>query len=177
MELKLDKCEYIVGYARISGGTLFLTNSRLLIERGFRAFGEKTKSIRIMNITEAKLNKNFLFGSNIDIKYFEEGKAKTIFFEFTDEIKAKEIMDRIRSLQKGEILKPVEVPKGETGGISLEEAEQVALNFMGKRVSDLKVEEIKHMAGAWNVILSNHNKYAVVVGDDGKVEAWKEIAS
>lgn len=177
MELKLDKGEYIVGYARISGGMLYLTNSRLLIERGFRAFGEKTKSIRIANITEAKLNKNFLFGSNIDIKYFEEGKEKTIFFEFTDEIKAKEIIDRIHSLQKGEILKPIEVPKGEMGGISLEEAEQVALNFMEKRAANLKVDEIKHIAGAWNIILSNHDKYAVVVGDDGKVEAWKKITS
>ncbi len=175
MELNLNKDEYIVGYARIAGGILFLTNSRLLIDRGFRIFGEKTKSIRIKDICDLKLNKSFLFGTNIDIKYLDENKEHTVFFDFIDPAKAEEFIDKIRSLQNGEILMQVEVPKGEMGGISLEEAEQTALNFMEKRTPDLKVDEIKHIAGAWNVILSNHDKYAVVVGDDGKVEAWKKI--
>lgn len=175
MELKLDKDEYIVGYARIAGGVLFLTNSRLLIDRGFRVFGEKTKSIQIKDIRDFKLNRSFLFGTNIDIKYLDENKEHTIFFDFTDQTKAKEFTDKIRSLQNGETLMLVEVPKGEMGGISLEEAEQVALNFMVNRVPNLKVDEIKHLAGAWNIILSNHDKYAVVVGDDGKVEAWKKV--
>jgi hypothetical protein len=175
MELKLDKEEYTVGYARIGGGVLVLTNFRLFIDRGFRVFGEKTKSIRIKDIIDVKFNKSFLFGSGIDIKYVEENSEHTIFSEFTMPAKAKEIVDKIHSLQKGDILKAVEVPKGETRGISLEEAEQIALDFMEKKAGGLKVDEIKHFAGAWNVILSNNEKYAVVVGDDGKVEAWKKL--
>ena len=175
MEPKLDKDEYTVGYARIGGGVLVLTNFRLFIDRGFRVFGERTKSIRIKDIIDIKFNKSFLFGTGIDIKYVEEKSEHTIFSEFTVPAKAKEIVDMIRSLQKGDILKAVEVPKGETGGISLEEAEQIALDFMGKKAGGLKVDEIKHFAGAWNIILSNNEKYAVVVGDDGKVEAWKKI--
>lgn len=175
MGLELDKDEYTVGYARIGGGVLVLTNLRLLIERGFRVFGEKTKSIRINDIIDVKFNKSFLFGTGIDIKYVEKNREHTIFSEFTEPAKAKEIIDKISSLQRGEILMPVEVPKGEMGGISLEEAEQIALDFMEKRAHNLAVYEIKHIAGAWNIILSNHDKYAVVVGDDGKVEAWKKI--
>ena len=175
MELKLDKDEYPVGYARIGGGVLVLTNLRLLIDRGFRVFGEKTKSIRIKDITDVKFNKSFLFGTGIDIKYVEDNREHTILTEFTAATEAKEIIDKVRSLQKGDILTPVEVPKGEVGRISLEEAEQIALNFMEKRASNLKVEEIRHIAGAWNIILSNQDTYAVVVGDDGKVEAWKKI--
>lgn len=176
MELKLDKDEYTVGHARIAGGLLVLTDSRVLIDRGFRVFGQKTKSVQIKDIIDLKFNKSFLFGASINIKYVEEKKENTVFFEFIDAAKAKEIADKIRSLQKGEILTPIEVPKGEAGGISLEEAEQIALNFMEKRAPDMKVDEIRHIAGAWNVVLSNHDKYAVVVGDDGKVEAWKKIA-
>lgn len=175
MELKLDKDEYTVGYARIGGGVLILTNFRLLIDRGFRVFGEKTKSIRIKAITDAKFNKSFLFGTGIDIKYVEKNKEHTLFTEFIVVTEAKEIIDKIRSLQKGDILAPVEVPKGEVGRISLEDAEQIALNFMEKRAHNLKVDEIKHIAGAWNIILSNQDRYAVVVGDDGKVEAWKRL--
>ena len=175
MELKLDKDEYTVGYARTGGGVLVLTNLRLFIDRGFRVFGERTKSIRIKDIIDVKFNKSFLFGTGIDIKYVEENSEHTVFSEFSVPAKAKEIVDKIHSLQKGDILESVEVPKGETGGLSLEEAEQIALDFMGKKVSGLKVDEIKHFAGTWNIILSNHNRYAVVVGDDGKVEAWKKI--
>lgn len=175
MELKLDKDEYTVGYARIGGGILVLTNLRLLLDRGFRVFGEKTKSIRIKDITYVKFNKSFLFGTGIDIKYVEENREHTIFTEFTAATEAKAIIDKVRSLQKGDILTPVEVPKGEMGRISLEEAEQIALNFMGKRANNLKVDEIRHIAGAWNIILSNQDQYAVVVGDDGKVEAWKRM--
>lgn len=175
MELKLDKDEYTVGYARIGGGVLVLTNFRLFIDRGFRVFGERTKSIRIKDIIDVKFSKSFLFGTGIDIKYVEGKSEHTIFSEFSIPAKAKEIVDMIHSLHKGDILEPVEVPKGETGGISLEEAEQIALDFMEKRAGDLKVDETKHFAGAWNIILSNNEKYAVVVGDDGKVEAWKKI--
>jgi hypothetical protein len=175
MELKLDKDEYTVGYARIGGGVLVLTNFRLFIDRGFRVFGEKTKSIRIKDIIDVKFNKSILFGTGIDIKYVEEKSEHTIFSEFSVPAKAKEIVDMIRSLQKGDILESIEVPKGETGGISLEEAEQIALDFMEKKAGGLKVDEIKHLAGAWNIILSNNEKYAVVVGDDGKVEAWKKL--
>lgn len=176
MELKLDKDEYTVGYARIGGGILILTNFRLLTDRGFRVFGEKTKSIRIKDITDLKFNKSFLFGTGIDIKYVEKNREHTIFSEFTAAAEAKEIIDKIRSLQKGDILIPVEVPKGEMGKIPLEEAEQIALKFMEKRAHNLKVDEIRHIAGAWNIILSNQDKYAVVVGDDGKVEAWKKLS-
>ncbi len=175
MELKLDKDEYTVGYARTSGGVLVLTNFRLFIDRGFRVFGERTRSILIKDIIDVKLSKSFLFGTGIDVKYVEENNEHTISSEFAIPSKAKEIVDKIHSLQKGDILKPVEVPKGETGGISLEEAEQIALDFMEKKAGGLKVDEIKHFAGAWNIILSNNEKYAVVVGDDGKVEAWKRI--
>ncbi len=175
MELELDKGEYIVGYARISGGVLFLTNTRLFIDRGFRVFGKKEKSIQIKDIKDVKFSKSFLFGTNIDIKYLEDDKEHATFFDFIESTKAQEIIDKLRSLQKGETLISVEVPKGEMGGISLEEAEQIALNFMEKRIPNLKVDEIKHIAGAWNIILSNHDKYVVVVGDDGKVEAWKKI--
>ncbi|VVB90041.1 Uncharacterised protein [uncultured archaeon] len=175
MELKLDKDEYTVGYARIGGGVLVLTNFRLFIDRGFRVFGERTKSMRIKDIIDVKFSKSFLFGTGIDIKYVEENSERTIFSEFAVPAKAKKIIDMIHSLQKGDILMPVEVPKGETGGISLEEAERIALDFMEKKSSGLKVDEIKHFAGAWNIILSNHDRYAVVVGDDGKVEAWKKI--
>lgn len=175
MELKLDKGEYIVGHARISGGMLFLTNTRLLIDRGFRVFGKKEKSIQIKDIKDVKCSKSFLFGTNIDIKYLEDNKEYSIFFDFIDPAKAEEIADKIHTLQNGEILMQVEVPKEEMGGISLEEAEQTALNFMEKRAANLKVDEIKHIAGAWNIILSNHDKYVVVVGDDGKMEAWKKI--
>ncbi len=175
MELKLDKDEYTVGYARIGGGVLVLTNFRLFIDRGFRVFGERAKSILIKDIVDVKFSKSFLFGTGIDVKYVEEKSEHTLFSEFTVPAKAKEIIDKIQSLQKGDILKAVEVPKGETGGISLEEAEQIALDFMEKRAGGLKVNEIKHFAGAWNIILSNHDKYAVVVGDDGKVEAWNKI--
>ena len=175
MELKLDKDEYTVGYARIGGGVLVLTNLRLFIDRGLRVFGERTKSILIKDIIDMKLSKSFLFGTGIDVKYLEENSEHTIFSEFAVPSKAKEIVDKIHSLQKGNILKPVEVPKGEMGGISLEEAEQIALDFMEKKASGLKVDEIKHFAGSWNIILSNNDRYAVVVGDDGKVEAWKKI--
>jgi hypothetical protein len=175
MELKLDKDEYTVGYARISGGVLVLTNFRLFIDRGFRVFGERTKSIRIKDIIDVKSGKSFLFGTGIDIKYVEENSERTIFFEFIVPAKAKEIVDKVCSLQKGDNLEPVEVPKGEMGHISLEEAERIALDFMEKKSSGLKVDEIKHFAGAWNIILSNHDRYAIVVGDDGKVEAWKKI--
>jgi hypothetical protein len=175
MELKLDKDEYTVGYARIGGGVLVLTNFRLLIDRGFRVFGGRTKSIPIKDIMDVKFDKNFLFGTGIDIKYAEENCEHTIFSEFTEPAKAKEIVEMIRSLQKGDILRSVEVPKGETGGISLEEAEQIALDFMEKKAGNIKVDEIKHFAGAWNIILSNHDKYAVVIGDDGKVDAWKKL--
>lgn len=174
--MELDKDEYVAGYARVTGGVLFLTNSRLLIERGFRVFGDKAKAIQIKNIKDVKLKKSFLFGTSIDIRYLVENRENSIFIEFIEAAKAGEIADRIRSLQKGEVLMPVELPREETGGISLEEAEQIALGFMEKRAPNLKVEETKHIAGAWNIILSNHNKYAVVVGDDGKLEAWKEIA-
>lgn len=174
--MELNKDEYITGYARIAGGVLFLTNTRLLMERGFRIFGKKTGSIRIKDIRDAKLSRSFLFGTNIDIKYMEGEKEHRIFLDILDPGQAKEIVDKLRSLQKGETLARIEVPKGEMGGISLEEAEQIALDFMRKRAPDLKVEETKHIAGAWNIILSNHTKYAVVVGDDGKLEAWKEIA-
>lgn len=133
MGLKLDKREYTVGYARIGGGVLVLTNFRLFIDRGFRVFGERTKSIRIKDIIDVKFNKSFLFGTGIDIKYVEEKSEHTIFSEFTEPAKAKEIIDKIHSLQKGDILESVEVPKGETGGLSLEEAEQIALDFMGKK--------------------------------------------
>ncbi len=175
MEPKLDKDEYTVGYARIGGGVLVLTNFRLFIDRGFRVFGEKTKSIRIKDIIDVKFSKSFLFGTGIDIKYVEENSEHTIFSEFSVPAKAKEIVDKIHSLHKGDILEPVEVPKGEVGGIPLEEAEQIALDFMEKKASDIKVDEIKHFAGAWNITMSNHDKYAVVVGDDGKVEAWKKL--
>ncbi len=173
--MELNKDEYTVGYGRIAGGVIFLTNSRLLIDRGFRIFGEKTKSILIKDIRDVKLNKSFLFGNNIDVKYVEENRESTIFFDFLEAAQGEEIMNKIRSLQKGEVIARIEVPKGEIGGISLEEAEQIALNFMEKRSPNLKVDEIKHIAGAWNIILSNHDKYAVVVGDDGKVEAWKKV--
>jgi hypothetical protein len=175
MELKLDKDEYTVGYARIGGGVLVLTNFRLFIDRGFRVFGERTKSIRIKDIIDVKFGKSFLFGTGIDVKYVEENREYTIFSEFSDPAKAEEIINQIRSLHKGDILISVEVPKGEMGGISLEGAEQIALDFMEKKASNLKVDEIKHFAGAWNIIMSNHDKYAVVVGDDGKVEAWKKL--
>ncbi len=175
MELKLEKDEYVVDYARISGGVLVLTNSRILADRGFRVFGKKTKSIQIKDIRNAKIDKSFLFGNNIDIKYLEENKEHSIFFDFTDATKASEIFSKIHSLQNGDILTPVEVPKGELGGISAEEAEQIALGFMKKRALDLEVNEIKHIAGAWNVVLSDHDKYVAVVGDDGTVEAWKKI--
>lgn len=177
MELKLDKDEYIVGYARIGGGVLLLTNSRILIDRGFRVFGEKTKSIKISDIKDVKFNKSFLFGTDIDIKYLEGNREHSVFFDVVDSTQAKEIIDKIHSLQKGKTLMPVEVPKGEMGGISLEEAEQIASSFMEKRVPDLRVDEIKHTTGAWNVILSNHDKYIVVVDDNGKVEAWKKLTS
>ncbi len=175
MELKLDKDEYAVGHARVGGGILILTNVRLIIDRGFRVFGERTKSIQIKDITDMKFNVSFLFGTGIDIKYVEKNRELTFFSEFTVPGDAKDIMDKIRSMQKGETLTPVEVPKGEIDGISLEEAEQIALNFMEKRAHDLKVDEIRHIAGAWNILLSNQDKYAVVVGDDGKVEAWKKL--
>ncbi len=175
MELKLDKDEYTVGYTRRGGGIMILTNFRLFIDRGFRVFGERTKSIPIKDIVDVKFSKSFLFGTGLDVKYAEENSEHSIFSEFAVPSKAKEIVEKIRSLQKGDILRPVEVPKGEMGGISLEEAEQIALDFMEKRASGLKVDEIKHFAGAWNIILSNHDRYAVVVGDDGKVEAWKKI--
>ncbi len=175
MELKLDKDEYMVAYSRIGGGVFVLTNFRLFIDRGFRVFGEKTKSIQIKDITDVKFSKSFLFGTGINVKYVEENREHTIFSEFTEPAKAKGIIDKIRSLHKGEILISIEVPKGEMGGITLEEAEQIALNFMEKKANNLKVDEIKHFAGAWNIILSNHDKYAVVVGDDGKVDAWKKL--
>jgi hypothetical protein len=175
MELKLDKGEYTVGYARIGGGVLVLTNFRLFIDRGFRVFGEKTKSIRIKDIIDVKSGKSFLFGTGIDVKYVEENREHTFFSEFPETAKAKEIIDKIRALHKGDILISVEVQKGEMGGISLEEAEQTALDFMEKKAGNLKVDEIKHFTGAWNIILSNHDKYAVVVGDDGTVEAWKKL--
>jgi hypothetical protein len=43
------------------------------------------------------------------------------------------------------------------------------------RAENLKVDEIRHLTGAWNIIMSNQDRYAVVVGDDGKVEAWKKL--
>ncbi|MCZ7358114.1 MAG: hypothetical protein O8C66_09360 [Candidatus Methanoperedens sp.] len=175
MELKLNKDEYTVGYARVSGGALILTNFRLLIDRGFKVFGKKTKSIQIKDITDLKFNKSFLFGTGIDMKYIEENREYAVFIEFTVSTEAKEIMDKMRSLQKGEILAPFDVPKGEMGRISLEEAEQIALKFMGSRAKNLEVDEIRHIAGAWNIILSNQEKYAVVVSDDGTVEAWKKL--
>jgi hypothetical protein len=174
-EPKLDKDEYTVGYARIGGGVLVLTNFRLFIDRRFRVFGESTKSILIKDIVDVKFSKSFLFGTGIDVKYVEENSEHTIFSEFTEPARAKEIIDNIHSLQKGDILKPVEVPKGEVSSIALEEAERIALDFMEKKVSSLKMDEIKHFAGAWNIILSNHDKYAVVVGDDGEIEAWKKL--
>lgn len=177
MELKLDKGEFTVGYARIAGGVLILTNIRLLIERGFRVFGEKKKSILIKDITDVEFSKSFLFGTGIDIKYVEENRKNSIFIEFTIAPEAKEILDKIRSLKGGGILAPIEVPKGETGGISIEDAEQIALHFMEERAGNLKVDEIRHIAGAWNIIMSNQDKYAVVVGDDGKVEAWKKLGN
>ncbi len=177
MELKLDKGEYTVGYARIGGGVLVLTNLRLLVERELRIFREKSKSISIKDITGVKLNKGFLFGNGIEIKYMENGRESTIFMEFPAETKAKETLDMIHSLQEGDELSPFEVPKGEVGRISLEEAEQIALGFMEKRAHNLTVIETRHVAGAWNIVLSNQDRYAVVVGDDGKVEAWKLIKS
>ena len=173
--MELDKGEFTVGFARIAGGVFILTNIRLLIDRGFRVFGEKKKSILIKDITDVELSKSFLFGTGIDIKYVDENRECSIFTEFTIAPEAKEIVDKIRSLKRGDILTPVEVPKGETGGISLEEAEQIALHFMEERAENLKIDEIRHIAGAWNIILSNQDKYAVVVGDDGKVEAWKKL--
>lgn len=176
MELKLDKGEYTLGYARIGGGVLVLTNLRLLIERELRVFREKSKSIPIKDITGVKLNKGFLFGNGIEIKYMEDDREDAIFMEFPVETKAKEIIDKIHSLQKGDVLSPVEVPKGEVGRIPLEEAEQIALDFMEKRAHNLTVVETRHVAGAWNIVLSNQDTYAVVVGDDGKVEAWKRLS-
>lgn len=175
MELKLDKDEYTVGYARTGGGVLVLTNLRLLTDRGFRMFGQKSKSIRIIDVTGVKLNKSFMFGNGIEIKYMEDNRENTLFLEFPAETKAKEIIDKIRSLQKKDILTRVEVPKGEVERISLEEAEQIALDFMEKRAHSLAVNETRHVAGAWNIVLSNQDTYAVVVGDDGKVEAWKKL--
>ncbi len=171
----MDKGEFTVGYARIAGGVLVLTNIRLLIERGFRVFGEKKKSIQIKDINDVEFSKSFLFGTGIDIKYVEENRKRSIFIEFTVPPEAKQIEDKILSLKRGDILEPVEVPKGETGGISLEEAEQIALHFMEERAGNLKVDEIRHIAGAWNIIMSNQDRYAVVVADDGKVEAWKKL--
>ncbi|MCZ7382251.1 MAG: hypothetical protein O8C64_11865 [Candidatus Methanoperedens sp.] len=175
MELKLDKGEFTVGYARIAGGVLILTNIRLLIERGFRVFGEKKKSILIKDITDLEYSKSFLFGTGIDIKYVEENRERSIFTGFTIAGEAKQIEDKIRSLKRGDILTPVEVPKGETERVTLEEAEQIALRFMEERARNLKIDEIRHIAGAWNIIMSNQDRYAVVVGDDGKVEAWKKL--
>jgi hypothetical protein len=175
MELKLYKGEFTVGYARIAGGVLVLTNNRLLIDRGFRVFGEKKKSIFLKDITGVEFSKSFLFGTGIDIKYVEKNRERRIFTEFTIAPEAKEILNKIQSLKRGEILAPIEVPKGETGGISLEEAEQIAVHFMEERAGKLKVDEIRHIAGAWNIIMSNQDRYAVVVGDDGKVEAWKKL--
>ncbi|VVB96619.1 Uncharacterised protein [uncultured archaeon] len=175
MELKLDKDEFTAGYARIAGGVLVLTNFRLLIDRGFRVFGEKKKSILIKDITDLKFSKSFLFGTGIDIKYVEENRERSFFTEFTIAAEAEDIVNKIRSLKNGITLTPVEVPKGEVERVSLEEAEQIALHFMGERAENLKVVEIRHIAGAWNIILSNHDKYAVVIGDDGKVEAWKKL--
>lgn len=175
MELKPDKDEFTVGYARIAGGVLVLTNVRLLIDRGFRVLGEKKKSILIKDITDLKFSKSFFFGTGIDIKYIEENRERSIFTEFTISAKAEDIVNKIRSLKNGITLAPVEVPKGEVVKVSLEEAEQIALHFMEERAEDLKVDEIRHIAGAWNIILSNQDKYAVVVGDDGKVEAWKKL--
>jgi hypothetical protein len=175
MELKLDKDEFTVGYARIAGGVLVLTNFRLLIDRGFRVFGEKKKSILIKDITDLKFSKSFLFGTGIDIKYIEENRERSIFTEFTIAAEADDIVNKIRSLKNGITPTPVEVPKGEVERVSLEEAEQIALHFMEERAENLKVDEIRHIAGAWNIILSNQDRYAVVVGDDGKVEAWKKL--
>jgi hypothetical protein len=175
MELKLDKDEYTVGYARTGGGVLVLTNLRLLTDRGFRMFGQKSKSIRIIDVRGVKLNKSIMFGNGIEIKYLEDNRENTLFLEFPAETKAKEIIDKILSLQKKDILTRVEVPKGEVERISLEEAEQIALDFMEKRAKSLKVIETRHVAGAWNIVLSNQDTYAVVVGDDGKVEAWKKL--
>lgn len=176
MELKLDKDEYPVGYARIGGGVLVLTNQRLLIERELRVFREKLKSIPIKDITGVKLNKGFLFGNGIEIKYMKDDRENILFMEFPVEKKAKEIIDMIHSLQKGDVLSPVEVPKGEVGRISLEEAEKIALDYMEKRAHNLTVIETRHVAGAWNIVFSNKDTYAVVVGDDGKVEAWKKLS-
>ncbi len=175
MELKLDKDEYTVGYARIGGGVLVLTNQRLLVERELRMLKGKSKSVFIKDITDVKLNKSFLFGNSIEIKYMENDRENTIFMEFPDETKAKETLDMINSLQKGENLSPLEVPKGEVGRISLEDAEKIALDFMEKKANNLIVIETRHVAGAWNIVLSNQDRYAVVVGDDGKVEAWKKL--
>jgi hypothetical protein len=175
MELKLDKDEFTVGYARIAGGVLVLTNFRLLIDRGFRVLGEKKKSILIKDITDLKFSKSFFFGTGIDIKYIEENRERSIFTEFTISAEAEDIVNKIRSLKNGITLAPVEVPKGEVVKVSLEEAEQIALHFMEERAENLKVDEIRHIAGVWNIILSNQDKYAVVVGDDGKVEAWKKL--
>ncbi len=175
MELKLDKDEYTVGYARIGGGVLVLTNQRLLVERELRMLRGKSKSIFIRDVTDVKLNKGFLFGKGIEIKYTENDRENTIFMEFPVETKGKEIIDMIHSLQKGDVLPPLEVPKGEVGRISLEEAEKIALDFMEKRTHSLTVIETRHVAGAWNIVLSNQDRYAVVVGDDGKVEAWKKL--
>jgi hypothetical protein len=175
METKLDKGEFAVGYARIAGGVLVLTNIRLLIDRGFRVFGEKKKSILIKDITAVEFSKSFLFGTGIDIRYVDENRKHSIFAEFTIAPKAKEIEDKIWSIKRGEIPTPVEVPRGETGGISLEEAEQIALHFMEERAGSLKVEDIRHIAGAWNIVMSNQDRYAVIIGDDGKVEEWKKL--
>ncbi len=175
MELKLDKGEYTVGYARIGGGVLVLTNKRLLVERELRIFRKKSKSIFIKDIKDVKLNKGFFFGNSIEIKYMENDREDTLFMEFPVETKAKETLGMIHSLQKGEMLSPLEVPKGEVGRISLEEAEKIALDFMEKKAQDLAVIETRHVAGAWNIVLSNQDRYAVVVGDDGKLEAWKKL--
>lgn len=175
MKLKLDKDEFAVGYARIAGGVLVLTNIRFLMDRGFRVFGEKEKSIPIKDIIDVELSKSFLFGTGIDIKYVDENRECSIFTEFAIASEAKEIVEKILSIKRGDILIQVEVPKGEIGGISLEEAEQIAMQFMEERAGSLKVDEIRHIAGTWNIIMSNQDKYAVVIGDDGKVEAWKKL--
>ncbi len=175
MELKLDKDEYTVGYARIGGGVLVLTNLRLLVQRELRMLRAKSKSIPIKDITGVRLNKGFLFGNGIEIKYKENDRENKIFMDSPDVTKAKETLDMINSLLKGDALSPLEVPKGEVGRISLEEAEKSALDFMEKKTQGLAVIETRHVAGAWNIVLSNKDRYAVVVGDDGKVEAWKKL--
>lgn len=173
--MELDKDEYTVGYARIAGGILVLTNIRLLIERGFRVFGKKKKSFPVKDITDLKFSKSFMFGTGIDIKYLEKDREHGLFIEFNVAAEAEDIVNKIRSLKNGITLTPVEIPKGEVERVSLEEAEEIALHFMEDRVGSLKVEETRHIAGAWNIVLSNEDKYAVVVGDDGKVEAWKKL--